>query len=375
MPGPAARMGDQTAHGGVIVAGAPTVLIGGQPAARLTDMHTCPMQTPATPPIPHVGGPIVGPGVPTVLICGLPAATVGDMATCVGPPDTIVKGCTTVIINAGGGGGAGGGAGMGKSGSGAKEGKADAKAGKDTKASKKDDSSSSTDSKEEKTDFLKIDVQDKGGKPIVGLNYDVKGPKDTAWSGMLGGRVERTMVESGDHEVTLTGISDIRWSTNRIKDDEKVKLQVKLIGFENGSPAKLRIFEQGPSGRGELFAELDAKINDDAIEVEWQYPWEDQTPEQAVKKLPSYYVPRYYFECVAGQSRSRSDLLDYRTTIEFSLKDADDNEVPDAPYLVHLCNGEVRDGTLDSHGKAKIDNVPPGPWAVEFPKHGSPFEK
>ena len=39
------------------------------PAARLTDMHTCSMQTPAFPsPIPHVGGPVVGPGVPNVLI-------------------------------------------------------------------------------------------------------------------------------------------------------------------------------------------------------------------------------------------------------------------------------------------------------------------
>ena len=34
------------------------------PAARLTDMHTCPMQTPGVPPIPHVGGPIIGPGSP-----------------------------------------------------------------------------------------------------------------------------------------------------------------------------------------------------------------------------------------------------------------------------------------------------------------------
>jgi uncharacterized Zn-binding protein involved in type VI secretion len=68
------------------------------PAARLTDMHTCPMQTPALPPIPHVGGPIVGPGVPTVLIGMLPAAVVGDNATCVGPPDVIVKGSATVLI-------------------------------------------------------------------------------------------------------------------------------------------------------------------------------------------------------------------------------------------------------------------------------------
>lgn len=69
------------------------------PAARITDMHTCPMQTPAFPsPIPHVGGPVIGPAVSTVLIGKLPAAVMGDMCVCVGPPDTIVKGSSTVLI-------------------------------------------------------------------------------------------------------------------------------------------------------------------------------------------------------------------------------------------------------------------------------------
>ena len=68
------------------------------PAARVGDMHTCPMQTPAVPPIPHVGGPIGPPGVPTVLIGGMPAATVGNMCICVGPPDSIAKGSSSVMI-------------------------------------------------------------------------------------------------------------------------------------------------------------------------------------------------------------------------------------------------------------------------------------
>ena len=68
------------------------------PAARLTDMHTCPMVTPGLPPTPHVGGPVIGPGVATVLIGNLPAAVIGDNAVCVGPLDTIVTGSTTVLI-------------------------------------------------------------------------------------------------------------------------------------------------------------------------------------------------------------------------------------------------------------------------------------
>jgi len=106
----------------------------GKPAARLTDMHVCPMVTGV---VPHVGGPVLGPGCPTVLIGGMPAAVMGDMCTCTGPPDTIilgssgvmiggkpaarmgdmtshggniVLGCFTVLIGESGGGGGGGGA-------------------------------------------------------------------------------------------------------------------------------------------------------------------------------------------------------------------------------------------------------------------------
>lgn len=67
-------------------------------AARVGDMHVCPMQTPATPPIPHVGGPISGPGCATVLIGGMPAAVMGDMAVCTGPPDSLILGSATVLI-------------------------------------------------------------------------------------------------------------------------------------------------------------------------------------------------------------------------------------------------------------------------------------
>lgn len=65
------------------------------PAARIADMHVCPMVTGV---VPHVGGPIIGPGVPTVMVGGMPAAVVGDMVTCTGPPDSIVKGSATVMI-------------------------------------------------------------------------------------------------------------------------------------------------------------------------------------------------------------------------------------------------------------------------------------
>jgi len=94
---PAARLGDSTSHGKPLSPGpgCPTVLIGGQPAWRaLADTHICPL---FDGPKPHVGG-VVASGSTTVMIGGLPAARQGDMVVEASAPDSIVAGCTTVMI-------------------------------------------------------------------------------------------------------------------------------------------------------------------------------------------------------------------------------------------------------------------------------------
>ncbi|GAA1531952.1 PAAR domain-containing protein [Nocardioides humi] len=90
----AARVGDATGHPGVLTGpGAPTVLIGGLPAAVVGDLHTCSFPPPAG---PHPPSPIVPPGCPTVLIGGKPAARVGDLSGCGAP--ILPPGCPTVLI-------------------------------------------------------------------------------------------------------------------------------------------------------------------------------------------------------------------------------------------------------------------------------------
>lgn len=67
----------------------------GNPAARILDLHVCPLLTAG---IAHVGGPVLPPGEPTVLIGKIPAARLGDQLACIGPPDTIVGASATVMI-------------------------------------------------------------------------------------------------------------------------------------------------------------------------------------------------------------------------------------------------------------------------------------
>lgn len=97
---PAARIGDQTAHGGAITGpGALNVLVGGKPAARVGDMAMCPLFSGN---VSHGVGPIGPPGCPTVLIGGVPAARVGDQVMeLTGGPAPIVVGEPTVLLGDG----------------------------------------------------------------------------------------------------------------------------------------------------------------------------------------------------------------------------------------------------------------------------------
>ena len=88
---PAARLGDPTGHPGVVSGpGVSTVLLGGQPAAVVGDLHTCSFPPPAVhPPTPFPKGSS------TVLVSGRPALRIGDTAGCRAP---IVMGAPTVLI-------------------------------------------------------------------------------------------------------------------------------------------------------------------------------------------------------------------------------------------------------------------------------------
>lgn len=354
MPGkPAARQGDMTAHGGVITVGAPTVLIGGQPAACVGDMHTCPMQTPGTPPIPHVGGPITGPGAPMVLICGKPAAVVGDMATCTGPPDSIIPpGCPTVLIGTGGGSGGGGGAGGG------------GQAEDDTKAS-------------EIGEVKKLDVKvtDKGGFPVTGLRYKVKAPDGEESEGNLAGKIQR-VGQDGNYDIELQGITKCEWSAKSARDGEKVKMKVEAAGVEDKAGAIIQVWCRDMNRPDRIVKEFsDVKVSSGKAEAEWQYEYPENVPREQQEADRKYSLPKFYFVAKIGNLVARSKLLDYKDFIELSITDEEGNPRADEEYKVILSHGVIKTGKLDSNGYAKIEKVPPGPWSVQFPKRADLSEE
>lgn len=351
MPGkPAARLGDQCAHGGVITGpGVPMVLIGGKPAAVMGDMHACPMVNPAPPAIPHVGATIIATAV-MVLIGGKPAARMGDTVICTGPPDSIIVGCPTVLIGDSGGGG-GGGAGSGST----KEGSATEQA-----------------SEVEENHYLDVQFEDKGGNPITGVKYTVDGPSIKKSEGTLVGKVKKAGLKEGSYDIELKAVTKPEWSQKEARVGDTVKLTAEVSGFKSGTPAEILIFEKDVSSADDLIETISAELSGNKVEAEWEYKYvEDTDDAQSAKEQKlGYSKPEYYFIVKVGNAQARSGLLDFRDYVEISLKDGEGNGVGDANYRVFFGNGQVKEGTLDSDGYKKVENIPPGEWSVEFPDGG-----
>ncbi len=351
---PAARMGDPTMHGGVIMAGYPTVLIGGMPAARLGDMHVCPMLNPGTPPPPHVGGPIAL-GSPLVLIGGMPAARMGDMATCAGPPDTIAMGCPTVMIgeSPGSGGGGGGAAGA------AKAGAHSALVGEPGPEA-------------EGPHWIEYKFVDSAGNPITEIPYEFTNVDGHKEKGKLtkDGVVKRGgLHDSGSCTLKLFSITNVKWSRNSAKVGDTVKLSADVDGYENGTTAVLEIWEKDIDGADDFIAKIETSIKGNKVEAEWKYEYVEDTDETSLEdEKKGYSSPEYYFIVKVEEGHARSDLLKYKDWVEIKLKDEEGKPIGKVKYKLILPDGEIKKGTLDSDGKLKLEDIPPGKVKIEFEK-------
>ena len=351
---PAARIGDMCAHGGALVVGCPTVLIGGMPAARLGDMHVCPMVTPAVPPIPHVGGPVLK-GSAGVLIGGMPAARMGDLALCTGPPDTIVLGCMTVLIGetmAGGGGG--GGAGAGAPASVAAQASAASALTDNLEASTKDEH------------WVNFEFVDKAGNPVSGIHYGFTDSDGKESKGVLrtDGRIKRDAINQGQCKAVLYTVSNAKWSKDKADVGEKVKLSADVLGFKDGTKATIEIYKRDITGPDVVFDTIELKVQGGKVETEWEYVLLDPDLKELKKadeeEPRGYSAPEYYFDVVVENCKAHSGILSYKDWIEIKLKYEDGNVIANKKFTMHLSSGEIRKGTLDSNGSAKIEDVPPG---------------
>lgn len=351
----AARMGDSCAHGGVIVAGCPTVLIENMPAARVGDMHVCPMMTPGTPPIPHVGGPIMPPGSPTVFIGGQPAARMGDMATCVGPPDSIIKGSATVMIGMGGS-GSGSGGGAGSSGAAA------------AKASAQNAVAGSPESSTKEKNWLEYKLVDKAGNPVSGVDYKLTDTdkKESFSKVKTDGRITRDALKEGNAELILKKLFNAKWSKDLVKPGDKIELNVESEGLDDGEKVTFSIWKKDIKKADSQLKTVEVEIKGNKAKTEWEVPASEELTGDTNSE--SFSSPQYYFTVLCNPDlTSRSGILYIEDTIEIELKDEEGKALGNEEFVLYLPDGKIISDKLDSSGYKKIEKVPAGKYSIKFP--------
>jgi hypothetical protein len=291
-----------------------------------------------------------------VLIGGMQAARMGDQTAHGG---IITLGCMTVLIGDQPGGGAAGGGG----GGGASTASASAKSAAVAMAGGGKEKG--------KTHWLDVQFVDKMGYPISGVDYELTGTDGKKTTGRLGGngKIRRDGIDPGNCTVKLFSVHNARWSKDKARVGDKVKLTADVIGFDSGTEAVFEIWERDTNSPDDFIDRIETKTKGDKVEVEWEYQYKEdeddiQTEEE---KKKGYSAPEYYFIVTVERSEAKSDLLEYRDTITIELKDEDDKPVAEAEYILHLPNGEVRKGTLDKNGTKEEKGIPPKGCRVQFP--------
>jgi len=353
--------------GTVIAVG--TVLINNLPAAKQNDQivgvdtHIIMIPTPGGPvptPLPHPFAGMIDSGCSTsVNIMGMPAATVDSMASAMPPhipqggpfqkpPSNkakIIMGSNDVFIGGGSGGGGGG------SGGG--------------------DSATTEAQAQEIEEGHTLDVKfvDKGGKPIMGVEYQVENPDGGKIVGPLTGQVKKSGVKEGDHKISLRAITRCAWSENAARDGDKVKMQVETIGIEDGVTAIFQVWQRDINRADQEIACVDdIQLSGGKVEAEWAYEYSEEDDDE--NRGPGYSYPQFYFTVQLENMKSRSGILDYKDWIELELLDENNDPLADEEYEIRFSTGEVRRGRLDSNGQARIEGIPTASHRVHFPASG-----
>ena len=353
---PAARLLDPTAHGGMIMGpGCPTVLIGKMPAATLGDTHVCPMCTPGTPPIPHVGGPITL-GSTGVFIGKKPAARLGDWAVCVGPPSSIVMGCPTVLI--------------GEAGSGFQAGSAGAAA---TAASAQSNGVKAIEpflppeppQATEPGHVIHALAQDGAGLPIGGIAYEITDPdRQTilATSSPDGTITHGGYAKAGSYDLKLRVIQNARWDKPSAKVGDTLEFQADAEGFASGEEADFMVFGLDPAGNYRLILLAKVPVNGTSIEKEWKV---ERLEEFAAGDANAGLAGVFAMVSAGGQVAITAEVP-LLADADIALFDGNGKPIAGAGYCLTLIDGSVRSGKLDGNGKASEKDIPYGPYRVEF---------
>jgi len=164
-------------------------------------------------------------------------------------------------------------------------------------------------------------------------------------------------------------ITNAKWDKKEARRGDILKLTADVKGVPDGVEAMIEIWEHDADGAHDFITKFLAQVKSKRIEAEWEYEYHEDTDDipTAGEVEKGYHPPEYFFRVKVGEVTAESGLLEFKDWIEIELTDDEGKPIPGKKYKLLLADGTEKEGTLDGEGRAREENIPPGPIDVDFP--------
>jgi len=171
-------------------------------------------------------------------------------------------------------------------------------------------------------------------------------------------------------------VSNMKWSAKEARRGDTLTLSADIKGLPNEAELAVVIYEYDRDGGHDRITELPAHVENNRIEIAWEYEYHEDTDEipsqEELDKYNGQYNPPEYFFTIKAEGveygkKQESGLLKFKDWVGINLTDRLGAPLPNKKYILHMPDGSTRKGTVDGNGYAREENVPPGPLSVEFP--------
>lgn len=227
---------------------------------------------------------------------------------------------------------------------------------------------------------LKIEISDKSGKVFDTIKTKISAnflqtkivvpdkAKDELYAEVKLSKHGLTKKSNCLYVYPAIEIKNLKWDKKEARRGDVLKLTSDVNNVYEGAEAEIQIWEHDADGAHDLITKFPATVKNKKIETEWEYEYHEDTDDIPTKEETEkgYKNPEYFFRVNIGGVFADSELLKFKDWIEIKLEDQDGNPLKDVSYKIKFADGKTKDGKLDSDGYAKIEDVPPGKYQVEF---------
>jgi len=174
--------------------------------------------------------------------------------------------------------------------------------------------------------------------------------------------------------ISVTGM---KWSASEARRGDILSLTANVEGLRDNTEVMLVVYEHDADGAHDQITELPATVKDRKIEVKWEYQYHEDTDEVLTQEElepaeREYNPPEYFFtvkveDAEYGRDDQASGLLTFKDYIDLEFLERDGTPRKNEKYKITFADDSEKEGNLDDEGRARIDDIPPGPYRVEFP--------